>query len=317
MHTFHYSHKRRRQHAYTTVTRRILYIFTWLSLAAIVAASLPLAAQAYLGKGTLGPQPPLPNPSPIIHRGSPTPSSSPTPIRTPKPSPTPVRTPAPKPSPTPAPPRPTPAPPVPVPPLYSGNPHRAEIALTFDDGPDPTYTPQILAILNHYGIHATFFVIGSHAAAYPGLVRLQYVQGNAVGNHTWAHPNLLQLSPAQVRVQLQAASNAIQAAIGTRPTLFRPPYGNTNSTIQSIAAGYSLSTILWNNDPRDWSLPGTNAIISRVLASTRNGSIVIMHEGGGNRSQTVAALPTIITTLQQRGFRFVTIPQMMQNLGKA
>jgi polysaccharide deacetylase len=117
-----------------------------------------------------------------------------------------------------------------------------------------------------------------------------------------------------VRAQLQSASNQIQADTGVLPTIFRPPGGNFNGTVQSIAASLGLSTILWNVDPRDWSLPGTSAIIQNVLGSTHNGSIILMHDGGGNRSETVAALPTIITTLTQRGYRFVTLPRMIENL---
>jgi len=159
-------------------------------------------------------------------------------------------------------------------------------------------------------------VIGSQAAAYPDLVRQDYQQGNSVGNHSWSHPDLLQLTTAQVRFQLQTTSNAIQAATGVKPTLFRPPYGNTNSVIQSIASSLGLSTILWSVDPRDWSRPGISVIVSRVLNSTHNGSIILLHEGGGDRSQTMAALPTIISTLKQRGFQFVTIAQMIQHLAK-
>lgn len=312
-----YSHQPRQQREHLPVAQRFLLILIWGSLVGIVAASLFIAVQTYLG--IVGPPPP---PSPIISHGSPTPSLTPTTVPTPtpspSPSPSPTLVPTPTPSPTPIRPTPTPSPPPPFPgsPLYSGNPQRAEIALTFDDGPSPTYTPQVLAILNRYGIHATFFVIGSQAAAYPDLVRQDYQQGNPVGNHSWSHPDLLQLAPAQVRSQLQTTSNAIQAATGVKPTLFRPPYGNTNSVIQSIASSLGLSTILWSVDPKDWSLPGTSVIVSRVLNSTHNGSIILLHEGGGDRSQTMAALPTIITTLKQRGFQFVTIAQMIQHLGK-
>jgi peptidoglycan/xylan/chitin deacetylase (PgdA/CDA1 family) len=199
-------------------------------------------------------------------------------------------------------------------PLYNGNPRLPEIALTFDDGPTPPYTSQILALLQRYGVKATFFVIGSQAAAYPDLVRQESHQGNIVGNHTWTHPNLIYLSPAAVRAQLQSTSNEIQAVTGVWPTVFRPPGGNFSSSVQSIAASLGLSTILWNVDPRDWSLPGASVIIQRILNSAHNGSIIIMHDGGGNRSETVAALPTIITALAQRGFQFVTIPRMIHDL---
>lgn len=200
-------------------------------------------------------------------------------------------------------------------PLYSGNPQVPEIALCFDDGPNPLYTSQILSILQSYGIHATFFVIGQQAANNPGLVLQEYQEGNAMGNHTWDHPNLTTLTAAQVRTELLSTSNKIASITGQTPVVFRPPGGNFNSSVQSIAANLGLSTVLWNVDPKDWSLPGVNAIIQNVLNSTTNGSIILMHDGGGDRSETVAALPTIISTLLQRGYRFVTIPQMIQDLG--
>lgn len=199
-------------------------------------------------------------------------------------------------------------------PLYSGNPHLPEIALTFDDGPKTSYTNQILALLKQYDVKATFFVIGSEAAAYPTLVQQEYQQGNVVGNHSWTHPNLTTLSPAAVRNELQSTSSEIEADTGALPAIFRPPGGNFNSTVQSIAASLGLSTILWNVDPRDWSRPGTSMITQRVLDAVHNGSIILMHDGGGDRSQTVAALPTILITLEQRGFQFVSIPGMIQDL---
>ena len=288
-----YTHKRPQPQNHQARLQHILLVLIVLSILGIVSTSLFIAAQLYLGKTRTGQQP---TPSPIVHIS---------PIPSPKPTPTPTPTPTPSPIPS----------SVLGYPLYRGNSDLAEVALTFDDGPSPTYTPQVLALLKRYGIHATFFVIGSQAAAYPSLVQRDYQQGNIVGNHSWSHPDLTQLPPASILSQLQTTSKAIQADTGVWPTVFRPPYGNINSVIQSIAASLNLSTILWDNDPKDWSRPGTSVIISRVLSSVHNGSIILLHEGGGNRDQTMAALPTIITTLEQRGFDFVTIPQMIQRLG--
>lgn len=173
---------------------------------------------------------------------------------------------------------------------------------------------QILAILRQYHVQATFFVIGSEAATYPDLVSQESQERKIVGNHTWSHPDLTKISPDEVRAELQRTSKEIQASAGVAPTPFRPPGGHFNSQVQAIAASLGLSTILWNVDPKDWSRPGTNTIIQRVLDATHNGAIIIMHDGGGDRSQTVAALPTIITTLEKRGFQFVTIPHMIENL---
>lgn len=305
MPTYQSQQKRRWRRDQGSNLQRVLLIFISLCIV-IITALVFVIAQEYLGHALNGQ---YPTPTPVVSV-SPTTTSSPTPTPTPTTRPIPTPTRAPTPTPTPLPPPPG----VLGYPLYSGNPHLPEIALTLDDGPNPTYTHQILALLEQYDVKATFFVIGSEAAAYPTLVQQEYQQGNVVGNHSWTHPNLTTLSPAAVRNELQSTSSEIEADTGALPTVFRPPGGNFNSTVQSIAASLGLSTILWNVDPRDWSRPGTSMIIQRVLDVVHNGSIILIHDGGGDRSQTVAALPTIITTLEQRGFQFVTIPRMIQDL---
>ncbi len=195
-------------------------------------------------------------------------------------------------------------------PISSGNTSLPEIALTFDDGPNPTYTPQILTILQEFGIKATFFDIGYLVKDYPALVQQEYSEGHIVGEHSWSHPDLTHLSVSNVRSQLAVASDAIQSAIGIRPTFFRPPYGAVNLTVMQQAKALNLSIIVWNDDPQDWSLPGVHVIIQRAVDEARNGTIILMHDGGGNRTQTIAALPTIISTLQARGYHFVTIQQL-------
>jgi peptidoglycan/xylan/chitin deacetylase (PgdA/CDA1 family) len=201
-------------------------------------------------------------------------------------------------------------------PLYGGNALLPEIALTFDDGPHPGSTLKIVAILKRFGIKATFFCVGQHIQQYPDYVRQEYANGNLVEDHTWTHPDLQLLSSAEVGRQLGQTANEIEQVTGAMPTLFRPPYGIFNWSIFAQARHMALSSIIWNVDPQDWSMPGTNAIIARVLGVSGNGSIILMHDGGGDRSQTVAALPTIITTLRQRGFRFVTVEQMIRHLGQ-
>ncbi|MBE3558391.1 MAG: polysaccharide deacetylase family protein [Ktedonobacteraceae bacterium] len=198
--------------------------------------------------------------------------------------------------------------------LYRGDPNLPEIALTFDDGPNPLYTPQILSILAHYRVKATFFCIGSLVQAYPAIVQQEHNAGHVVGNHTWAHPDLRRLIPSSVAWQLSSTQNAITGATGVRPLYFRPPYGAFNATTQATANQLGLSTILWNVDPRDWSRPGANAIIARVRAQTSNGSIILMHDGGGDRSQTAAALPGIIEWFQQHSYRFVTLQELTAHL---
>lgn len=198
--------------------------------------------------------------------------------------------------------------------LYYGNQYIPEIALTFDDGPNPYYTPQVLAILQQYRIKATFFCIGRQVAQYPALVKQEYEDGNIVGNHTWSHPNLALLSSDAILTQINSTSDAIQHATGVRPTFFRPPYGTFNAQVLTQVNQLGLTTIIWNDEARDWTTPGIDVITNRILGLAGDGAIILLHDGGGDRSQTIAALPTIITTLQARGFKFVTLSQLVLDL---
>jgi peptidoglycan/xylan/chitin deacetylase (PgdA/CDA1 family) len=199
-------------------------------------------------------------------------------------------------------------------PLYGGNTRLPEVALTFDDGPNPYYTPQVLAILQHYNVKATFFDVGWLVKTYPDIVRREFKAGHIVANHSWSHPLLTSLSAQAVYNQFVRTSAAIQAVTGVRPSFFRPPYGSYNSLVTSEAKSLGLSTIIWNDEARDWSLPGVGTIISRILNLTANGVIILLHDGGGFRQQTVAALPYIIMDLRSRGYTFVTIKQMIRHL---
>lgn len=218
-------------------------------------------------------------------------------------------------TPTPIPPTPTPTPPPPLTYLMAhGNQQLQEIALTFDDGPSPGYTDAILPILQRYHILATFFMLGVWVQRYPDLARAVVAGGHTIGDHSWAHPDLTRLSNGQITWQLTTTRDTIEQVTGTQPVIFRPPYGAYTRRVLDIAASLNLSSILWNVDPRDWARPGSDAIVNRVLNSTQPGSIILLHDGGGNRSQTVDALPTIIEQLQARGLVFVTIPQMLRHL---
>ncbi len=180
------------------------------------------------------------------------------------------------------------------------------VALTFDDGPNPTYTPQILAELAAAQVPATFFTVGYVGAARPDLLRAESLAGNSVEDHTWNHADLTRLSPAAVADELQRTADLIFHATGVHPSCFRPPYAATNSTVVSVAAQLGLAQTLWNVDPTDWKRPGTAVIVDNVLShATGAHLVIIMHDGGGDRSQTVAALPAIIAGLRSRGYRFV------------
>ncbi|MFD4656019.1 polysaccharide deacetylase family protein [Kitasatospora sp. NPDC058444] len=181
------------------------------------------------------------------------------------------------------------------------------VYLTFDDGPSPAYTPKVLATLSRYGVRATFFEIGQNVAAHPSVTAQVAKQGHSVQNHSWSHPDLRRLSAAALNAQLADTDKAIRAQTGRTPNCLRPPYGAVNSTVRSKAATLGKQVVLWSVDPADWSRPGTAAISSRVLNNVRPGSVILLHDGGGDRSQTVAALPTIISTLKSRGYGFATL----------
>ncbi len=200
--------------------------------------------------------------------------------------------------------------------LFQGSDSVPEVALTFDDGPSAGYTAQVLSILNQYHVHATFFCIGQQVQEFPSLVHQEYTDGNIVGNHTWDHPDLTTLSKATVDQELTSTSDELTKVNGTAPTFFRPPYGAINKSVQLQAEGHQLTPTLWNIDTEDWNGKTSQQIINTVTTQADNGSIVLMHDGGGNRSQTVAALPTIIQNLQNKGFRLVTVQQLVDDMQK-
>lgn len=181
------------------------------------------------------------------------------------------------------------------------------IALTFDDGPDPVYTPQVLQVLGQAGVTATFFMIGWEANDYPDLVRQVAGAGDGVGNHTWNHVDLTGLSPAGLPAQVDRTTQLLDSLTGRRVTCIRPPQGHLNPGVESELSGRGLATVLWDDDPRDWTRPGTGTIIRRVLSEAQPGAIVELHDGGGDRSETVAALPVIIAALRAQGYRFVPV----------
>lgn len=181
------------------------------------------------------------------------------------------------------------------------------IALTFDDGPDPIYTPQVLAALKGAGVTATFFMLGWEANTYPDIVRQVASAGNGIGNHTWNHVDLTTLSPAAVPDQVDRTTHLLAALSGRTVSCLRPPQGHLNAVVESELASRRLTTVLWDDDPRDWTRPGTATIVHRVLSEAKPGAIVEMHDGGGDRSETVQALPVIIAALRAEGYQFVPL----------
>jgi peptidoglycan-N-acetylglucosamine deacetylase len=178
------------------------------------------------------------------------------------------------------------------------------VYLTFDDGPHPTYTPKILDILRSYGVKATFFQIGQNVSRYPNLTLRAHQRGHSVQNHTWSHPDLRYVSWTTFKSQITKTDKYIKAQTGYTPRCLRPPYGAVNTQVRNRAASLNKTIRLWSVDPRDWSRPGTTTIVNRVLNNVKSGSVILLHDGGGNRSQTVSALPTILKTLKARGYAF-------------
>lgn len=181
---------------------------------------------------------------------------------------------------------------------------RKRIAIGFDDGPSD-YTPGVLRVLRRFDSHATFFEIGQETSGRAAIMKKILRQGNEIGNHSLHH----ELSPSSASIH--ETDRLIRRATGFRPCDFRPPDGVVNSALISRAHAQHLVTVNWDVDPRDWSNPGTGAITSNVIQNAHNGSIVVMHDGGGNRSETVAALPAILSHFRHRGYKFVTVAELL------
>lgn len=197
----------------------------------------------------------------------------------------------------------TPAPP-------EGKESVSRIALTFDDGPNPTYTPRILEILQRHNAHATFFTVGTFAKKYPDIVQQILDGGSEVACHTWGHPDCTKLEDAQVRKQLSWWKSACPAHENATVRWFRPPYGATSGRVKKICWEVGYRTILWTGDTHDWTQPGVNSIYTRALQAARDGACILMHDGGGPRSQTVAAVKKLIPELQRRSFQLVTLSEL-------
>jgi peptidoglycan/xylan/chitin deacetylase (PgdA/CDA1 family) len=198
-----------------------------------------------------------------------------------------------------------------------------EVALTFDDGPNPIWTPQALSDLQAAGMHATFFPIGTHVQTYPALVRQEWQAGMAIGNHTLRHNHLLLAKPLAVRANLAQAATILTAAMGDPCLwLFRPPYGvlapNSGVANEIRSEGYVI--VNWDTEGHDWTRPGAAVIAQRVIAHLHPGAIILLHDGAPDgevqdRSQTVQALPQILAALLARGLVSVTLPQLLRDSG--
>ncbi|MCP3753664.1 polysaccharide deacetylase family protein [Streptomyces sp. TBY4] len=193
--------------------------------------------------------------------------------------------------------------------LPAGASTASAITLTFDDGPDPRYTPAILDTLARHGVRAMFFVCGEMAVDNQDLLRRMVAEGHVIGNHTWTHPLIPKLSRPALASEIGRTSEVVQQAVGTAPLWFRAPYGAWNRAAFEIGAELGMEPLAWTVDSLDWKEPGTASIVSRVLRQAAPGVIVLNHDAGGNRSQSVQALASYLPQLLGRGFR-TTLPEL-------
>lgn len=181
------------------------------------------------------------------------------------------------------------------------------IALTYDDGPGSASTRALLEHLRARGVKATFFMVGAQVAKYPSMAKRVAAHGHEIANHTYSHKNLRRLSAAKIRSEVARGAAAIRKATGTTPTLVRPPYGAYNAKVRN-AVGAPL--IMWSVDTRDWADRSASVVASRVIAQARPGSIVLMHD---IHKTTAAAAPRIIDTLAKKGYKFVTVSELLRH----
>ncbi len=181
--------------------------------------------------------------------------------------------------------------------------------MTFDDGPHQTLTPKLLDLLAQKKIKATFFVLGENAQRHPEILQRAVAEGHEIGNHSWSHPNLAKLSNEALRSQLQRTDDVITQAIGLHPKIMRPPYGElTPNQRQWVNREFGYKVILWDVDPLDWKEPGPSIVAQRIIRETKPGSIMLSHD---IHAQTITAMPETFDALLAKGFRFVTVSELL------
>lgn len=184
------------------------------------------------------------------------------------------------------------------------------VALTFDDGPSASLTPRVLDILREYGAPATFFVLGENAARNKSILARAASEGHEIASHTWSHVKLTSCSQEKICSEMERTSTVIAEATGRRPSLMRPPYGATNAGIVNLMANrFGMSSVLWDVDTRDWQHPGVDVVVRRAVGNARPGSIILVHD---IHASTLAAVEGIVSGLQARGFRLVTVSQLIE-----
>lgn len=197
-----------------------------------------------------------------------------------------------------------------VPASYNAvNTSRPVVALTFDDGPHPEYTPKLLDILRHHGVRATFYVIGRSVETYPEIARRIVAEGHEIANHTWSHPALPSISPARLDQEITKTSETIYRVTGRKPTNMRPPYGAINERVrQSLLQRHGLDVIMWSVDPLDWKRPGASVVTQRMVDGAKPGGILLAHD---IHPGTIEAMPSTISRLKAKGYGFATVSQLL------
>src|SRR3984885_7166748 len=187
-----------------------------------------------------------------------------------------------------------------------------DVALTFDDGPGP-YTPGVLSVLERFRVHATFFVIGEMLRYFSASAVRELRDGDVIGDHTETHPEMATLSAHDQYEQLFEQMARVELLGGPKPVLFRPPYGSYNATTMRALHRLHLLMVLWSADTEDYLQPGASVIVEHALAAAHPGAIILMHDAGGTRTQTIEALPMIIHELRARGYQLVTVPELLRD----
>lgn len=195
---------------------------------------------------------------------------------------------------------------------YASKTGQARIALTFDDGPHPRYTPQILDILKEFNVSATFFAVGENVEFYPDLTRQIIAAGHELGNHTYHHNHVAKMSLEDLKKDINRCNDSIEKITGTRPRYFRPPEGVCSKSVQEICNATNTTIVMWSVDTRDWAHTPISEICQNVRRNTQNGSIILMHDFIGKNSPTPKALRQIIPMLLELGYEFVTVSQLLE-----
>lgn len=194
----------------------------------------------------------------------------------------------------------------PLPPAGPGDP---VVGLTFDDGPHPDFTPKVLEVLRRYNVKATFFMLGVQAERHPDLVRQVLAEGHTVASHTFSHPRLPGLSDEGFSSQVDRTQDLLESITGQRPSCLRPPYGATDATTVARLTARNLTPVMWTQDSRDFEKAGADMIVQNALHNVGPGSIILLHDAGGDRTQTIAALPRLIEGIRAKGLDFVPMCQ--------